>query len=59
MVRPFETLSLYYMWIPAGDVPSLELTKEKLEHYQKYGETPQAFSMRSLFDAQGNAVKLS
>ncbi|WP_394331955.1 DUF3291 domain-containing protein [Maribacter antarcticus] len=47
------------MWIPAGDVPSLELTKEKLEHYQKYGETPQAFSMRSLFDAQGNAVKLS
>jgi hypothetical protein len=46
-------------WIPAGEVPSLELRKEKLEPHQKHGDTPQAFSMRSLFDAQGNSVKLS
>ncbi len=46
-------------WIPSGEVPSLEPMKEKLEYHQKLGDTPPAFSKRSLFDAQGNAVKLS
>lgn len=46
-------------WRPAREVPSLERTKEKLEYPQKHGDTPQAFSMRPLFDVQGNTVKLS
>lgn len=45
-------------WIPAGEIPTLELIKEKLEFHKEHGDTPNVFSMRSLFDAQGNSIKL-
>ncbi len=46
-------------WIPAGEVPTLKSTKVKLEYHEKHGDTPEAFSMRTLFDIQGNPITLS
>jgi hypothetical protein len=46
-------------WIPACEIPTLESTKEKLEYHEKHGDTPKAFSMRTLFDTQGNPINLS
>ena len=42
----FEKMELPYYclwWIPAGQVPTVGQGKEKLEHYQRYGSTPEAF----------------
>ncbi len=44
-------------WIPEGEIPTLEMVKSKLNHQEKHGDTPQAFSMKQLFDAQGSAIK--
>lgn len=44
-------------WIPAGEIPTLDMVKKKLEHQEKHGDTPQAFSTKQLFDAKGNRVK--
>ena len=44
-------------WIKAGDTPTLTTTKEKLELHQSQGDSPEVFSMRSLYDAEGNPIK--
>lgn len=36
-------------WIPAGQVPSAEEGKARLEYLRKEGDTPHAFSFRHLF----------
>ncbi|KPM31146.1 Hypothetical protein I595_2410 [Croceitalea dokdonensis DOKDO 023] len=40
-------------WLPATELPSIGMAKEKLEHQQKYGDSQIAFSMRNLYDASG------
>ena len=44
-------------WIPKGELPTLEMVKQKLEYQEKHGDTPQAFSIKQLFDAHGNPIK--
>jgi hypothetical protein len=44
-------------WIPIGELPTLDIVKEKLEHQEKHGNTPKAFSIKQMFDAQGNPIK--
>jgi hypothetical protein len=36
-------------WVPDGHVPSVKEGRERLEHYQKYGATPQAFWFSQCF----------
>lgn len=44
-------------WLPAGEIPTLEMTKAKLEGLELNGATPEAFSMRHLFDPNGNPIQ--
>lgn len=44
-------------WIPEGEIPTLEMVKKKLNYQEKHGDTPHAFSLKQLFDAQGSAIK--
>ena len=36
-------------WVPAGDIPTVEEGKERLEHLQQHGPTPFAFTFRRSF----------
>ncbi|MFT6370704.1 MAG: hypothetical protein ACJAWH_001788 [Maribacter sp.] len=56
---PAQPSQFIMWWIPTGEGPSLELTKDKLEYRQKHGDTPQTFFMHSQLGVQGSAVKLS
>lgn len=50
----FEKMALPYYclwWVPAGHVPTVFEARERLEHYQKHGPTPQAFWFSQLFPA--------
>lgn len=42
----FETLIPYMVlwWIPAGHIPSIEESKERLSHFETHGPTPFAFT---------------
>lgn len=42
-------------WIPAGTRPTLEDAKARLQAIAAHGDTPQAFTFRSVFDASGRA----
>jgi hypothetical protein len=46
-------------WIPVGELPTLSMVKEKLEYQEKLGDSPKAFSIKQMFDAQGNEIKKS
>lgn len=45
-------------WLPAGEIPTLAMVKEKLDLQERIGDTPNAFSTKQLFDAQGNPIKI-
>lgn len=45
-------------WMPEGELPTLEMAKQKLEALEADGPTPEAFSIRNLFDPVGNSVEL-
>ena len=44
-------------WEPIGEIPTLDLVKQKLELHLAQGDSPTVFSMRSLFDANGKPIK--
>lgn len=39
-------------WVPQGHIPSLQEGIEKLNHIREYGDTPEAFSFKSNFNAE-------
>ncbi|MDT0606824.1 DUF3291 domain-containing protein [Croceitalea rosinachiae] len=43
-------------WLPEGELPTLQMAKDKLETMEKNGDTPSAFSMKSIFDANGKLL---
>ena len=45
-------------WLPEGELPTLEMAKQKLEALEAYGPTPEAFDIRNLFDPIGNTIAL-
>lgn len=45
-------------WMPKGELPTLELAKQKLEALEANGPTPEAFGIRNLFDPIGNTIVL-
>ncbi len=43
-------------WMPKGEVPTLALAKEKLMELEHHGDSPKAFSMKRLYNADGLAI---
>ena len=43
-------------WLPKGELPTLQMAKDKLETLETNGESPEAFSMKQLFDAHGRII---
>jgi len=43
-------------WLPENELPSLQMAKSKLEELEFNGDTASAFSMKQLFDAQGEVI---
>jgi hypothetical protein len=46
LLEPFLVL----WWVPAGQIPSVEEAVAKLEHLQRVGPSPEAFTFREPFD---------
>jgi hypothetical protein len=38
-------------WVPAGHIPTVAEARERLEHYQRHGATPESFWFSQQFDA--------
>lgn len=45
-------------WLPKGELPTLEMAKDKLEFHEKHGDSPSAFTMKSFYDQEGNLLTL-
>jgi Domain of unknown function (DUF3291) len=47
----FERMRIYMVlwWIPAGELPTVEEAKERLEHLRVHGPTPYAFTFKARF----------
>lgn len=40
-------------WMPKGELPTLQLVKEKLELFEKNGASPEVFTFREFYGANG------
>ena len=51
--RWFEKLETYLVlwWVPSGHEPRIQEAKERLEHLERHGPTPYAFTFRASFPA--------
>ena len=61
--RWFDRLETYLVlwWVPAGHQPTIEEAKERLEHLERCGPTPYAFTFRASFpapDADADAAQI-
>lgn len=54
--RPQGTY-LVLWWISEGHIPSVEEGVARLEHLQKHGSSPHAFSFTTAFDPKGNSLR--
>jgi hypothetical protein len=47
----FTHMDLYMVlwWLPAGQIPTVEDAKERLEHLREHGPTPHAFTFKHRF----------
>ena len=43
-------------WVPTGHIPTTDEAEEKVQHLREHGPTPEAFSLRKLFDASGQQL---
>ena len=51
--------SLFVLWwLPEGELPTLQMAKDKLEALEANGPSPEAFGIRKLFDPAGNPTTL-
>jgi hypothetical protein len=48
---PLETNHLVLWWVPAGHLPSLEEARARLEHLDRNGPGPDAFTLRQPYPA--------
>ena len=46
-------------WMPVGELPTLDLAKQKLELLEKNGASPEAFTLRDFYDSNGNPTDSS
>lgn len=50
---PLPGFTTALWWVPGGEEPSVEQAMARLDHLRLHGPTPQAFSLRQQFDADG------
>ena len=50
---PVPTPATALWWVPAGHEPTVAEALTRLAHLRRYGPTPQAFTVRTRFDAEG------
>ena len=43
-------------WLPEGELPTLQMTKQKLEELELKGPTPSAFTIKEFYNPQGNRI---
>lgn len=43
-------------WLPKGELPTLQMTKQKLDLLKKNGATPAAFTLKDFYDHKGNKI---
>jgi Domain of unknown function (DUF3291) len=50
----FERIDAYLAlwWVPAGQIPSVEEAKGRLEHLREHGPTPHAFTFKTSFEPE-------
>jgi heme-degrading monooxygenase HmoA len=51
--RPGASLAMW--WIPAGTIPTVEDSRERLDHLAEHGPTPFAFTFRETFPPPASA----
>ena len=51
-----ESVHFALWWVPAGSHPTPDEAKTRLAHRERHGDTPYAFSFRSLFPAEAGIV---
>jgi hypothetical protein len=44
-------------WIPTGHIPDPQEGKERLEHLREHGDSPYAFSFKSVYPEPGTTVR--
>jgi hypothetical protein len=49
--EPIDGPILALWWIPAGHIPTVLEARERLQHLEEHGPTPQAFTFRTPFPA--------
>ena len=54
--EPMQQRHMALWWVPAGHLPSVEEARDRLEHLQKNGPTPQAFTFQRRFAPPDTAV---
>ncbi|NKI31784.1 DUF3291 domain-containing protein [Croceivirga thetidis] len=45
-------------WLQEGEVPTLEMAKERLQLLEEKGPTPEAFTFREFYDSSGNKIEM-
>lgn len=45
-------------WLPKGEVPTLQMAKDKLDLHEKEGDSPNVFTMKAFYDFNGKLLKL-
>ncbi|MBT8188587.1 MAG: DUF3291 domain-containing protein [Croceitalea sp.] len=43
-------------WLPKGQIPTLQMAKDKLDQLEQVGDSPTAFSMKNLYDPEGRLL---
>lgn len=43
-------------WLPEGELPTLEMAKEKFDELDKIGPNPNAFTIKEFYDYNGNKI---
>jgi hypothetical protein len=43
-------------WLPEGELPTLQMTKQKLEELELKGPSPSAFTIKEFYNHQGNRI---
>jgi hypothetical protein len=52
--RRIRTPATALWWVPEGHEPTVDEALARLAHLRRYGPTPQAFTVRTRFDADGH-----
>lgn len=57
--EPMREASVVLWWVPAGHIPTPEEGRHRLEHLRANGPTPYAFTLRALYDPQGEPAQIT